>query len=71
MCRKQNIFDFPINLIKKESTDNETKTINEKDAVDYEKELVIPKGKNKKRDNHHIIKYNTIPLVTDTLLFLL
>ena len=34
-------------------------------------ELVIPKGKNKKRDNHHIIKYNTIPLDTDTLLFLL
>lgn len=42
---KQNIFDFPINLIKKESTDNEKKTINEKDCVDYEKELVIPKGK--------------------------
>ena len=34
-------------------------------------ELVIPKGKNRKRDNHHIIKYNTIPLDTDTLLFLL
>ena len=34
-------------------------------------ELVIPRGKNKKSDNHHIIKYNTIPLDTDTFLFLL
>lgn len=42
---KQNILDFPINLIKKKSIDNEQKTINETVSIDYEKELVIPKGK--------------------------
>jgi len=42
---KHNIYDFPIKLIKKKSIDNEKKTINEKDSVDYEKKLVIPKGK--------------------------